>query len=128
LAVRLAEVIQDVWLSRAFTLIDDLYWRSQLPGIEDLILRLAGRGFPQTSSVAPHVLAARYPAAVGLASLLVRPRWITRATASPRNWRHAAPQFAGAFGLRCRLTESTYQLLSRWNLDRCTATTQGQPI
>jgi hypothetical protein len=63
------------------------------------------------------VLAARYPAAVGLATLLIQPGWLTNATANQRSWRAAAAQIAAAIGVRCRLSDSAYRQLSRWNLD-----------
>jgi hypothetical protein len=105
--------------AEALALVDDMYHRSELPGIDELILRLLDtpQPFVQIASTAPQLLAAKYPAAVGLASLLIHPGWVNRATASPSNWTKAAPQIVAAAAMRCRLTDYTYIRLARWNQD-----------
>ena len=100
-------------------LVEDMYRRGELPGIDELILCLLNTSAPfvQIASTAPQLLAAKYPAAVGLAALMLQPGWIKRATAGPTNWRQAARQIADAATIGSRLTDYTYIRLSRWNRD-----------
>ena len=106
--------------TEALQLIDDMRQRNELPGIDELILRLLNtqQPFVQIATTDPRVQAAHYPAAAGLTSLLLQPDWINNATATPQGWKTAAPQLATAVAIRSRLTDYTYIRVSRWNYNR----------